>query len=257
MFYQMALIQLSQYQEVSMGNDWFELADPNHFWIQWRFQILRRLIGNTIKPGTGILEIGCGNGLVMWQMEKYFQVFPDGCDLNKKALETMMPVHGKVYLYDIFDLHPDLLGRYDIVMMLDVLEHIKDDHSFMQTASRYLKPGGLMLVGVPAHPGLFSEYDRLVGHVRRYRRKELRRVFESAGFLNPEIHNWGLSMLPLIFIRKIYLRYIAEEKVISSGFKPPHPLVNRLMLALMRAETRLFRRVPAGISLMAAGRESL
>ncbi len=237
-----------------MGNDWFELADPGHFWIQWRFQVLRQLIAGHLKPETRVLEIGCGNGLVMWQMEKFLNVVSDGCDLNVQALEAIMPVSGKVYLYDIFDLNPELVGHFDIVMMLDVLEHIDDDRLFLQTAMKYLKPGGLMVVGVPAHQKLFSKYDRLMGHFRRYERKELRQLFQSAGLQDMEVCFWGFSILPIMWLRKIYLSYIADKEVVKSGFKPPHPLFNRLMLAVMSLETAIFRRAPGGISLMAVAK---
>lgn len=238
-----------------MGNDWFELADPNHFWIQWRFQVLRRLIGNHLKPESKVLEIGCGNGLVMWQMEKFLHVVPDGCDLNVQALEAMMPVSGKVYLYDIFDLNPALVGQFDMVMMLDVLEHIDDDRLFLQTAMKYLKPGGWMVVGVPAHQKLFSKYDQLVGHVRRYERKELVQLFQSAGLQDTVVCFWGFSLLPMLWLRKIYLSFIADHEVIKSGFEPPHVIFNRLMLVLMHAEMGFFRCMPSGISMMAVGRK--
>lgn len=238
-----------------MGNEWFELADPNHFWIQWRFQVLRRLVGKCLKPESKILEIGCGNGLVMWQMEKILNVVPDGCDLNVQALEAMMPVSGKVYQYDIFDLNPELGGHFDIVMMLDVLEHIDDDRIFLQTAMKYLKPGGLMVVGVPAHPQLFSKYDRLVGHIRRYEREELMKLFHVTGLQDTEVCFWGFSMLPMLWLRKIYLGIIADHKVIKSGFKPPNTIFNRLMLALMHTEMGFLRCMPSGISLMAVGRK--
>jgi SAM-dependent methyltransferase len=248
-------IQLSDPQRVSMGNDWFELADPNHFWIQWRFRVLRRMIGSHLKPETRILEIGCGNGLVMWQMENILKIVPDGCDLNFKALESMMPVNGNVFLYDIFELNQKLVGQYDLVIMMDVLEHIENDLSFLITSLNYLKPGGWIVIGSPAHQRLYSVYDRVVGHVRRYEKKDFVRLFESTGLQNPQICYWGMLMLPMLWLRKKYIRLIEEDKVIRSGFKPPNAFINRLMLVLMKAETRLFPTVPAGISLIAAGQK--
>lgn len=250
----MPLIQLSDPQKVSMDASWYELADPYHFWIQWRFRILEKLIAPHLNPAVKILEIGCGNGIVMSQIEDHCKVIPDGCDLNPQALRDMIPVSGKVFLYDIFDLNPDLVGQYDMVLILDVLEHIKDDSSFLGTAMKYLKPGGWMVAGVPAHQKLFSSYDRLMGHVRRYEEHEFRWLFHSVGLQEIKTSFWGFSMLPLLWLRKVLLSVSDDKTVITRGFKPPHPLFNRLMLYLMKAETTMFSTVPAGISLMATGR---
>ncbi len=251
----MPLIQLSDPQKVSMDASWYELADPNHFWIQWRFRILEKLIAPHLNPAVKILEIGCGNGIVMKQIEDHFKIIPDGCDLNLQAMSEMMPVSGKVFLYDIFDLNPDLVGQYDMVLVLEVLEHIEDDLLFLNTAMQYLKPGGWMVAGVPAHQKLYSTYDHLVGHVRRYEKQQFGLLLRSAGLLDVKIPFWGLSMLPLLWLRKLMLSFADEKSVITRGFKPPHPLFNRLMLFLMKAETTMFYRVPAGISLMATGRK--
>lgn len=250
----MKIVQLSQSQDVSMSNDWFELADPGHFWIEWRFRILKKMVEKFVTPDSRILEIGCGNGLAMWQMENYFQVKPDGCDLNPNALSEMFPVSGNVFLYDIFDLNQQLTGKYEMVIMLDVLEHITEDRNFFETALKYLKPGGRIVVGVPAHQHLYSKYDRLVGHVRRYEKEQLLELFNSSGIVGSKVDFWGLTLLPLLRLRKSYLNFISDEKVIQTGFKPPHPLFNLFMRMVMRLETNIFNNPLTGISLLATGR---
>lgn len=251
----MPLIQLSFPQKVSMGNEWFELSDPGHFWVQWRFSVLQRFIEPHLGPSSRILEIGCGNGLIMWQMEHVLKLISDGCDLNAAALKDMLPVSGQVFLYDIFDFNPLLTGQYDLVMMLDVLEHIEDDRSFLQAALQYLRPGGWLVTSVPAHPGLFSVYDRHVGHVRRYVKQDFSRLLSEAGLQNIQVSYWGMAMLPMLWLRKWMMKFVQNDKVIQAGFKPPHTLFNRFMLMLMHAETRLIRNTPSGISLMAAGQK--
>ena len=73
-------------------------------------------------------------------------------------------------------------GAYDTVVMVNVLEHIKDDHAAARGLFDALTPEGKLLIFVPALPFLFSELDRVYGHFRRYRRQELRICVESAGF---------------------------------------------------------------------------
>ena len=249
------IIQLSSIKQVSMSDEWYELTDFNHFWIKWRFIIAQKLLKPSLSTETKILEIGCGNGLVMWQFEKGLGLIIEGCDLNLFALENRMNVSGKIYLYDIFDLHPDLVGKYDIVLLLDVLEHIEDDSAFLKTAQEYLKPGGQIVVGVPAHQCLFSKYDLIVGHKRRYESQQLKLLFKSANLVDVESRYWGFSLLPLAMLRKIYVKFLSSDKVIRNGFKPPHRFFNWFIIILMKIETSVFEKVTNGISIMVIGRK--
>jgi SAM-dependent methyltransferase len=72
--------------------------------------------------------------------------------------------------------------RFDTVMLCNVLEHIQDDHGALRISHSLLRPGGHVCVLVPAHPLLFGSLDRRYGHLRRYRRDEVRAALENAGF---------------------------------------------------------------------------
>jgi SAM-dependent methyltransferase len=63
--------------------------------------------------------------------------------------------------------------RFDTVLYIDVLEHIKDDQSELTTAARLLRPGGRLIILAPAHQALYSSYDKALGHYRRYDRRNL------------------------------------------------------------------------------------
>jgi SAM-dependent methyltransferase len=236
-----------------MANDWFELTDPTHFWIKWRFQVLKKLLVPYVSPHIKILEVGCGNGLVMKQLYDELAIVIDGCDLNSFALEHRLDVPGNFYLYDIFEQSPELVEQYDIVLMLDVLEHIDDDNAFVMAAIKHLKKGGLLIVGVPAYQSLFSKYDDLIGHKRRYSGKQIKHILEIAGMDNCKYSYWGFFLLPILFIRKMALKFIATEKIVQSGFKPPNSLANQLFIWFMKLELMLFKKVATGISIMASG----
>src|SRR5437764_6274057 len=117
---------LSKPATVAMANEWFQFATTDHFWMQWR----HRLIVQAVKrSGTAIirgLEIGCGNGVARQMLERDLAIAVDGCDLNQPALELAKPGRGRLFVYDIFDQEPSLLRHYDVVFLLDVLEHIRD-----------------------------------------------------------------------------------------------------------------------------------
>src|ERR1044072_5334986 len=172
---------ISEPQAVSMADDWIQFATSDHFWMQWRHRILLRTIKRAGIPLRRALEIWCGHGVARDMLERDLGITVDGCDLNRTALEMAKPGKGKLFIYNIFDQEPSLLGRYDAVFLLDVIEHIDDDDAFLTAPLRHLRLGGLVVVNVPASMLLFSEYDRAAGHVRRYLAGRLGQLLRRSG----------------------------------------------------------------------------
>ena len=83
------------------------------------------------------------------------------------------------------------------VLARDVLEHVDDDAALGE-CPRALRPGGLLVVLVPAWPALWSDRDVRAGHLRRYRRRGLRKLVESAGFTVAELRGYQFVLLPAI-----------------------------------------------------------
>ncbi len=97
-------------------------------------------------------------------MEEAFSVPVDGCDLNEQALRLARAGRGRLLLYDVFEQRSELRGAYDMVLLMDVIEHLEDDLAFLQASLTHLKPGGIVVINVPAHMSLHSKYDRMAGH---------------------------------------------------------------------------------------------
>ncbi|HST08836.1 MAG TPA: class I SAM-dependent methyltransferase [Terriglobales bacterium] len=249
-----AIETLSQPQAVSMADEWFQFATADHFWMQWRHRLLVRALQGTKDEVRSVLEIGCGHGVARDMLERDLGIPVDGCDLNRTALELAKPGKGNLFVYNIFDQKPSLLGRYDAVLLLDVIEHIDDDTAFVRAALRHLRPGGMVAVNVPASMMLFSDYDRVVGHVRRYTRHGLRDLLESCGAEIQGIQSWGLLMTPLLLVRKALLRIAKRTDTVRTGFVPPNALSRLLLDGLKNAETALPFRMPFGTSILAWGR---
>ena len=201
---------------VSMADEWYEFATADHFWMQWRHRLLVRALKRAGDRVRNALEIGCGHGVARDMLERDLGIPVDGCDLNRMALETAKPGKGQLFLYNILDQKPSLLGCYDAVFLLDVIEHINDDAAFLRAALRHLRSGGLVAVNVPANMVLFSDYDRAAGHVRRYTPGGLRKLLESCGVDAPAVEQWGMLMTPLLVIRKALL----VEQSQAKGFEP-------------------------------------
>jgi 2-polyprenyl-3-methyl-5-hydroxy-6-metoxy-1,4-benzoquinol methylase len=249
-----AIETLSQPQGVSMADEWFQFATADHFWMQWRHCLLVRALKRAGGQIRNALEIGCGHGVAREMLERDFDFPVDGCDLNRTALEMARPGKGQLFVYNILDQEPSLLGRYDAVFLLDVIEHIDDDGRFLRAALRHLRPGGLVAVNVPASMLLFSDYDRAAGHLRRYTPGGLRKLLRSCGVETQGVEPWGMLMVPLLLARKALLRGIKRAEAIQTGFVPPNEIARRLLHGMKNVETALPFRMPFGTSILAWGR---
>ena len=137
-------------------------------------------------------------------------------------------------------------GGYSSALAYNVLEHIPDDAGALRAMASMVRPGGAVVVFVPAFPLLMSDFDRAVGHVRRYRRKGLRAVFEAAGLEVVRLHhvNWAGFFAWLLMMR--LLRGAPRD-----GFALR--LYDRFVVPAVRLSERLVR-PPYGQSLLAIGR---
>jgi len=245
---------LSPPADVDMADAWYDIASLDHFWIKARFDAaMRASVVNGLKNAR-LLEIGCGHGLVMQQFETLDNVTVDGCDLNMFALRKVGRVKGDLYSLNIFENPKQLLNRYDGILLMDVIEHIDDDVGFVRESCKYLTHNGLVIVNVPALNSLFSKYDLMAGHKRRYTKGMMEEVFAKNGIEKLSIEYWGLFMIPIAIVRKLLLTFVPDGKVISRGFAPPGALANRLLNSLAKAENWLFRSPFSGTSVIAVGR---
>ncbi len=245
---------LSQPKTIGMADEWYQFVSADHFWMQWRhIGVLRALKAAAVPLGRG-LEIGCGSGVARSMLERDLGVPVDGCDLSQAGLEMAEPGLGRLMFYDILEMEPSLVGRYDAVFLLDVLEHIPDDRAFLTAALKYLRPGGVVVVNVPASMLLFSQYDRVTGHVRRYTRRSLTALFQSCGVEPEGLTHWGLSMVPVLLARKLFLTMVSPAETMRVGFAPPNRAVQSAFKALKNVETALPVAMPFGTSLSAWGR---
>jgi 2-polyprenyl-3-methyl-5-hydroxy-6-metoxy-1,4-benzoquinol methylase len=249
---------LSDAAQVSMADEWYDIASTDHFWMVWRFRALLPYIRNVIEktsPTDRFLEIGCGHGQFINQLEEATEAVVDGCDLNLMALEKAKLERGKIFVYDIHQHHPSMVGKYAGMFLLDVIEHIDNDRSMLQSSLDHVRPGGYVLINVPALQSLFSQYDVAAGHKRRYSRKSLRAVMEACNLEIEHVGYWGFSLVPVAMLRKLYLRFVPAEKIIERGFHPQAGFVNLVFKLLMRIELFLFRDPIVGTSVIGVGRK--
>ena len=243
----------SSAEAVSMHDDWFEIADENHFWMKWRWEKLKQLKSYFLKDNNHFLEIGCGNGIAVNQIENEFNCIVDGCDLNEPAMLLSKPSRGKKLLYNIYDKHQLLVNKYDGIILLDVLEHITNPVDFLSTANMSAKENGLVIINVPAYQWLYSNYDLYVGHIKRYNKADMEQLMKSSGLEIVKMQYWGALLIPIAVLRK-FLIANKKEDVIKSGFKPPSKIADWFLRTLMKIELSLPFSFPFGTSLIAIGK---
>jgi len=238
--------------------EWYELASADHFWLQWRLRAaLRQIDAVGLPRGAPLraLDVGGGMGVLRAQLEEHTAWVIDITDLHPRAVSGARRGRGRNLRYDVTEHRPDMLGAYDVVVLFDVLEHVDGPVPFLESLFRHLKDGGHLLVNVPALRALFSGYDVAAGHLRRYDRRSLAAEARPAGFAVRDVRFWGLSLVPLLLLRKLLLAGRSGPEVIRAGFRPPRPWVNAALRALMRAETAVMSRPPLGTSVLLAARK--
>jgi SAM-dependent methyltransferase len=239
--------------------EWYESAPEDHFWMTWRLNVvLRQLQRLKIDSRAAIrgFDVGCGHGAFQRQMHSATPWTIDGCDLNERAISLNHGHNGNALLYSIFEQRDDLKGSYDLVFLLDVIEHIAKPVEFISAARFYMKQDGYMIINVPAIPVLYSKYDVAVGHIRRYTKNSLRSEIAAAGLVTERITYWGLSLVPLLFLRKAVSLFTKPEAIIKRGMVPPSVLVDKLLRQVMGTELAVVAEVPYGASLLAIAREA-
>jgi SAM-dependent methyltransferase len=142
-------------------------------------------IVSLIEPQVGhdVLEVGAGHGTITTRLAPGRHIVASDISVRcTDALARRFAGRSEVEVITA-DVHGATSGRsFDSVVLINVLEHIPDDRSALTDLYVGLRPGGTVIVYVPAFQGLYSEFDRRVGHVRRYRKATLCEALEHAGF---------------------------------------------------------------------------
>lgn len=225
-----AITYLSSPAKVSMADRWFEIATVDHFWIRRRFEVLQRLSGRLVSGAREIAEIGCGNGLLQFQIEKAYGREVAGFDLNEVALKQNVSRRSPIHCYDIYQRNPALKGKFDLLFLFDVLEHITEEDGFLRALLFHLAPAGKLAINVPAGMWAYSEYDVAAGHVRRYSIRSLRETAKRSHLEIRKCTYWGFPLVPTLVLRKLWLMGKHDkDKIISAGFDSRSNLINQML----------------------------
>ena len=245
--------------------------ETDYWWFVGRRALISRLLDAT-KPAISaqspqLVDIGCGTGANLPMLRQAVaprgEVF--GLDFSPLALQWARSEGGldggKIHLSQGDALALPLRDECaDIVTMLDVLEHLSDDAKALREVRRILKPGGALVLSVPAYQHLWSAHDEALHHFRRYEKSGLNRVLKDAGFRVWRL-SFAMSLMPPLawFWRRFVLPFAErrprEASRHSQGAVLPavSPRVNQMLVRYVGAEGKIIPRRPLrfGTSLVA------
>lgn len=149
-------------------------------------------------PVGSFLETGAGTGGMtrLWLERGFHGACHDLGDDSRRMIRNNLEAYGEaIKVVDKLSELPK--SAYDYLLSFEVLEHIEDDLAALSEWARHLRPGGRLMISVPAHQRKYGKSDELVGHVRRYEKQQLRQLLESAGFIDIHIVNYGFPITEL------------------------------------------------------------
>lgn len=209
-----------------------------HFWFGSRAKLIGAALSRCRRStgGTKLVEYGCSNGYVMSKLEaEGWEVA--GVDMHIEGLRnaetcTRGPlICGRIENVSFAD-------PVDVVGLFDVIEHLENDTDILRHASEQLAPGGIVLVTVPAMMSLWSTFDVMLGHKRRYSRNDLVSLLKRVPLEIIDVYHAFSFGAPLLWLQRRVLKARNQLPMESRRYfmKPPNPLLNRILSVLADVE---------------------
>ncbi len=232
-------------------------VEQKHWWFVARRDIVVDVIARHFRPGADakILDIGCGAGLMLNALGHFGETF--GMDNAEAAITLSREVFpGTVRFGELPDQVPYPQGSFNLITALDVIEHIDSDVESLKAMHALLVPGGMAVITVPAFMFLWTEFDEINEHKRRYSRAELETKLRQAGFTVEKLSYFNTLLFPLALAVRALNRLFKRSG--ARDLELPNPSVNAALTRIFRIEKPLLRYMsfPYGVSLMAVVRRS-
>ncbi|HWK35199.1 class I SAM-dependent methyltransferase [Sphingomonas sp.] len=230
--------------------------DSTHWWYRARRDILADYLTRYgALPGDArVLEIGCGTGHNLPMLGAFGEV--DAIEIDPAARDIASqrlgkPV-GEAPLPELTGVAP---ASYDLIAVLDVVEHIDDDIGALKGMAARLKPGGRILITVPAHQWMWSAHDVVNHHKRRYSKASLDAAIRAAGLTHNGLRYFNSLLFPAAVGARAFGRLTGKD---DSDDSPPAKPLNALFERVFGLERHLLGRVPLppGLSIITLASKS-
>jgi SAM-dependent methyltransferase len=231
-----------------------------HFWYRGRHRFLLHSLRRVVAGGTAgtaprrtamDLGGGCG-GWMRYLAERFPGPFRELAlgDSSLTALQMsaeFLPAAVTRYQVDLMRLH--WRERWDIIFLLDVLEHLPDDAGALREVAAALRPGGTVLVTMPALDCFWSYNDEVAHHQRRYDRVGLQRLADRAGLRLVDSRYFMFFLSPLLWLSRrrpgvAALSAAEKARLAERAHQVPAAPLNAVLTAVFAAETPLGHWIP-------------
>lgn len=216
--------------------------DSTHWWYRARREILSDYLAHygELPANARILEIGCGTGHNLPMLARFGEV--DAIEIDPAARAIASERLGKpVGDAPLPELPGVERGAFDLVAVLDVVEHIDDDVAALEAMASLLRPGGKILVAVPAHQWMWSAHDVVNHHKRRYSKATLDAAIRKAGLTHNGLRWFNSLLFPLAVAARFAGKLTGKD---DSDDSPPAKPLNAIFETVFRLERGLVGRVP-------------
>lgn len=240
--------------------DQFYRIETTHWWFVARQEIVLDQIARhaPMRAGNLVLDVGCGTGIMLWALRRFGTV--EGLDPATAAVDYCAARYGDaihVHQAPLAALPTFAAERYDVITLLDVLEHLDGDQAGLHAAWAALKEDGVLVCTVPAHPALWSGHDVLNRHRRRYTLARVRELVLASGFEIERLTYFNFLLSPFVLLARSARSTEARMRPHSDFKTYPRP-INAVLHQVFRTEKYLLRRatLPFGISIMCVARKA-
>lgn len=233
-------------------------AEESHWWYVALHELILYFIDKerAKRSPLKILDAGCGTGRLCQLMNEYGEV--RGCDISSLALGLCDKRNISAFKVDL-NLTDLGVERYDVITSIDVLYHqrIQNDNEALSRFYKALKPGGMLILNLPAYNFLKSRHDLAVHTRERYTKSSTVNKLKDAGFIIEKATYRIGFLFPFIAVYRLLQRLSTDKSIVSDVHMPPK-LFNSALLGLNRMENRFIEKmstVPFGTSLFVVARK--
>lgn len=243
-------MQIQEYKNIYENEEKHFFYRANHALFLYFISSIRTKLCRPLN----ILDAGCGTGLLAKKLKKFGRV--TGVDISSKAVYFSKKRGISVKEASINRL-PFPSQSFDLVVSMDVLYHKEvNDKKALSEIYRALKPGGLLLLRVPANPFLFSTHDKYVHTRERYTKEKLLKKLKGEGFMVEKI-SYVNTILFLPALVKVAFEKISKTNHVSSSVNQVPKILNRILFTLLSFENWILKysSLPFGIGLFTVAKK--
>jgi len=241
-----------------LAKEWYEFENT-HWWHIVRYKIFLNFIKKYLVNGAHytILDSGCGAGKMIDLLNDFGKVC--GLEMNRNAINFCKQRDIKIIVQGDSGRLPFMPNSFDLITNFDGIEHLEDDHAGIRGYYKICKPGGIIVLSVPAYQFLWGEHDLVFQHYRRYTKKQLRELIEKNGFKVERITYFNmLLLLPAIIFRYGKRFFSSGKKEITHDFAFTNlPIFRPFFYNIFKIEEQLLRfsNLPCGASIICVAKK--